>query len=366
MWWIDMKLEEQNILFLTRTMGLGGTENVVLQLCDILLPLVNKVIVCSCGGVNVELLKSKGIRHYLIPDISQKKIQTMLHTYKTIKKIVNQENITVIHSHHRMAALYAELVASNNIIKIANVHNTFYDKRLLTKYAYRNTKLIAVGKMVKKNLVNYFKISSNQVTVIYNAIKEFNGIISPIETLQKEKKEGCILVGSIGRLCEQKGMRYFIEAAAITVLKHPESRFFIIGEGEEKKELQGLVLEKGLVDKVFFLGYRSDVQNVISQLDFIVLSSLWEGLPLTPIEAFSVAKSVIGTAVDGTPEIIQDNKNGYLVEARNSIMLAEKMNNLIEHPEIRERFEGAALECYKQKFSFEKFVNQYIQYYKKL
>lgn len=53
------------------------------------------------------------------------------------------------------------------------------------------------------------------------------------------------------------------------------------------------------------LGYRSDIQNVMSQCDFIVLSSLWEGLPLTPIEAFSVSKTVVATSVDGTPEIVK-------------------------------------------------------------
>ena len=52
-----MKLECQNILFFKRTMNLGGTENVVIQLCEILKPLVNKIVVCSCGGVNVEKLE---------------------------------------------------------------------------------------------------------------------------------------------------------------------------------------------------------------------------------------------------------------------------------------------------------------------
>ena len=74
----------------------------------------------------------------------------------------------------------------------------------------------------------------------------------------------------------------------------------------------------------------------MSQLDFVVLSSLWEGLPLTPIEAYSVGKTVIGTAVDGTPEIIRDGVDGYLVEPRNPMQLAEKMNELIENADMRE------------------------------
>lgn len=97
-----MKLEDQNILFLTRTMELGGTENVVLQLCEIFKPLVNKVVVCSCGGVNEHKLQEMGIKHYIIPDISEKNPRSIVKTIITIKKIVDKENITLVHSHHRM------------------------------------------------------------------------------------------------------------------------------------------------------------------------------------------------------------------------------------------------------------------------
>ena len=64
-----MELKKQNILFFTRTMGLGGTENVILQLCEIFKPLVNKIVVCSCGGVNVTEVQKSGINHYEITDI---------------------------------------------------------------------------------------------------------------------------------------------------------------------------------------------------------------------------------------------------------------------------------------------------------
>ncbi len=81
-----MKLEKQNILFLTRTMRLGGTENVILQLCEILKPRVNKIVVCSCGGVNVEKLTAMGIKHFEIPDIAEKKLSSILRTLKVVKK----------------------------------------------------------------------------------------------------------------------------------------------------------------------------------------------------------------------------------------------------------------------------------------
>lgn len=357
---------EQNILMITRTMDLGGTENVILQLCEILTGKVNKIIVCSSGGVHEKKLQEMGIKHYRIPDIASKNPKDMLKSYQLIKSVVNKEQVTIVHSHHRMAAFYAELAAPKKVVKVANAHNTFTDKNRLTQLAYRNTKVIAVGEMVKKNLTEYFELPKEQVCVIHNAVKPFDGNIVPVEALYQECAKGNVLIGNIGRLSEQKGITYFIEAAKITAKAHPEARFIIVGDGEEKEQLQAQVKVKGLQDKVLFLGYRNDIQNVMSQLGFIVLSSLWEGLPLTPIEAYSVGKTVIGTAVDGTPEIIRDGVDGYLVEPRNPVQLAEKMNKLIENPRIRSEMETQAMKRYQDEFSFEKLSKRYIDFYEEL
>lgn len=361
-----MNLKNQNILFVVRTMGLGGTENVVLQLCEILFEKVNKIVVCSSGGVHEDELHRMGIKHYTIPDIAGKRPCDMVRCYSKIKSIINKEQITVVHSHHRMAAFYAELTVPKNIIKIANAHNTFHDKKKMTRFAYRNTKLIAVGEMVKKNLTDYFEIPANQVSVIHNAVKAFDDSVSLVEVLQAERTKGKVLIGNIGRLSEQKGMGYFLEAAAITIKTHKEAFFVVVGDGELKTQLEEKTVQLGLQKNVLFLGYRNDIQNVMSQMDFIVLSSLWEGLPLTPIEAFSVGKTVIGTGVDGTSEIIRNGVDGYLVEARKPVQLAEKMIYLIENPTIRENMELQAKKRYQDEFSFEKLKQNYIGFYEEL
>ena len=97
-----MNLNEQNIMFLTRTMELGGTENVILQLCEILKSRVHKIIVCSCGGVNVRKLEDMGITHIKIPDITVKRPREIFLTIKAIRQLIRQEEITIIHSHHRI------------------------------------------------------------------------------------------------------------------------------------------------------------------------------------------------------------------------------------------------------------------------
>lgn len=347
-------------------MGLGGTENVVLQLCEILAGRVNKVVVCSSGGFHEKKLQAMRIKHYMLPDVASKNPLDMLKTYRLIKSIIKKEKITIVHSHHRMAAFYAEIAASKDVVKVANAHNTFQDKKKLTQFAYRNTEVVAVGEMVKKNLTDFFGIPDRQVSVIHNAVKSFDGVVQSISALNSDNAEGHILIGNIGRLSEQKGMSYFIDAAELVARSHPEALFVIVGDGELKEQLHEYVKSKNMQDSFLFLGYRNDIQNVIGQLDFIVLSSLWEGLPLTPIEAYSVGKTVIGTAVDGTQEIIRDGIDGYLVEPRNVVQIAEKIIVLIEHPEIREKMESQAIQRYQDEFSFEKLKQSYLHYYEEL
>lgn len=357
---------KQNILLFTRTMGQGGTENVVLQLCEILKSQKYNVIVGSCGGVNETKLKELGIKHYMFPDITQKSPKSILEVIKQLKHIVKTEHITIIHSHHRMAAFYTELLFRKNVIKVASAHNTFTDKRWLTKFAYHNTHVIAVGESVKENLVSFFDLKRNQISVIHNTVKSFDGNPTVIKEFKEAKDAGYILVGNIGRLSDQKGMSYFIQASVKVLSVCPKTKFFIIGSGELEADLKAQVKKLLPVGTLVFLGYRSDIQNVMSQLDFVVLSSLWEGFPLTPIEAFSVGKTVVATNVDGTPEIVADRKNGLLVKPKDVDGLANAMIEIIEKKDERKQFEAAAYMRYQKKFSFEEMAKKYINFYKQL
>lgn len=355
-----MKLEEQNILFFSRSTQHGGTENVILQLCEIFNPLVNKIVVVSADGFAVDKLNSLGIKHYMIPDIENKSPLVLLEVIKRLKNVVLEENITVIHTHHRMAAFYVRLTGLYKYCRFINTsHNTFSNRKALTRFAYNKAHLIACGEMVKKNLTDVFGLKD--VTVIHNAVKPFNEDIVMDKELQKAREDGKFLVGNIGRLSEQKGMEYYIQSVSDVHTSHPDTQFYIIGSGEDEEKLKKMA--EGL--PISFLGYRTDVQNLMSQLDLIVLSSLWEGLPLTPIEAFSVGKTIVATGVDGTLEIVKDGENGLVVEPRNSKAIAESVSWIIEHPEKKMNMEKKARISFEQNYSIEKLAEQYIKYYKR-
>lgn len=362
-----MILENQNVLFFTRTMRLGGTENVVLQLCEIFKPLVNNIVVCSCGGVNVEQLSQMNIKHYEIPDIENKSPRTILKCMSSIMKIVKKEKITVIHTHHRMAAFYVAILRLyKKCVFINTSHNTFYNKKKLTQFAYKNCNVVACGEMVKANLIAEYGLLDKQIEVIHNAVKPFDNKIIEDNLIKKLHQENKFVIGNIGRLSEQKGMEYFIKAIPNVIERHPDARFVIIGSGEDENKLHELAREKRVKEYLYFLGYRNDVQNLICQMDFLVLSSLWEGLPLTPIEAYSVGKTIVATAVDGTVEIVRDEVDGLLVESRNENEIANKINWLIENPEEKKKYEIRARERFEEKFSFERLSQAYVSYYERL
>ena len=359
-----MKLSEQNILYIARAPIHGGTENVVLQLCEIFQPLVNKIVVCAGSGFNQEILNKMGIKFYEIPDLENKNPLNIIKISAKLKHIIKAENITVIHTHHRMAAFYVTLLRLYKKCAFINTsHNTFYNKVKLTHFAYKHAHLIACGQMVKKNLVNEFSLQN--VTVIHNAVKPFKGPVVEEPILKRLHDQGYFLVGNVGRLTEQKGFKYFIESMPLVLKQHPKTKFVIIGSGELEDELKREAQELNVAKSIIWLGYRNDVQNLMSQLDLIVLSSLWEGLPLTPIEAFSVGIPVVGTAVDGTVEEIDNSRNGYLINSRSSkdigkiiILFIKEKNKII--------LSNNAFLTFKKEFSFDIFKSKIIKYYRRL
>ena len=360
-----MKLADKNILFFTCTMGVGGTEKVILQLCRCFKPLVHSITVCSCGGVNEIALQQMGIDHITIPDIRKKTAKTFFTVSNMLKTIIRERKITVIHTHHRMAAFYVSaLQLYRKCVFINTSHNTFYDKKWLTYFAYRKAHIVACGEMVKQNLVKTFAIKEQNVHVICNGVEPFNGKIVQNDIIRDLRKQGLFVVANIGRLCEQKGMIYYLSAIPNVIRKYPNTCFLIIGTGEMEDELRTLVSDLKIDQYVYFLGYKKDVQNIMAQVDLIVLSSLWEGFPLTPMEAFSVGKTVIATAVDGTTEIVENGKSGILIQAQNSSQLANSIIWVIEHPNKVKCMERVAKKRFEEKYSDERFSNAYITFYK--
>src|SRR5690348_15913318 len=114
----------------------------------------------------------------------------------------------------------------------------------------------------------------------------------------------------------------------------------MVGEGEQREKAQILIRELGVEDKVILQPFRTDVPDILAASDIYVLPSLWEAFPIALLEALSMGKAVIGTAVDGTPEIIRDGENGILIGTVNiEDELEAALIRLCEDKESRSRLQ---------------------------
>ena len=265
-----------------------------------------------------------------------------------------------------MGAFYGQILKFINkrIKLIYTAHNVFYNKKILTKLSLLRTEIIAVGEGVKNNLIEFYNINSNSIQVINNSIKfiENDDSFMPDEFVENKTVISCI-----GRLSEQKGIEYLIKSVSKLIKKYENRNILllIIGDGEKKEELTELTKELELENYIKFLGYKSNVQDYMKFSKFIVSPSLWEGFPLTPIECFSQGKTVIATDIIGNNEIIENGYNGLLFKPKDIDELATIIHKLSVDQELLLKLEKNAKYTYLTKFSFENYINKYIELYRK-
>ncbi|MFN0159026.1 MAG: glycosyltransferase family 4 protein [Bacteroidota bacterium] len=150
------------------------------------------------------------------------------------------------------------------------------------------------------------------------------------------------LFGNIGRLHKQKGQEFLLDAFRTVVRRHPHSRLVIVGEGDQYETLQRKSKEAGIDSAVVFAGSRSDVSQLLAAIDVFVLSSLWEGQPISLLEAMAAGKPIVSTDVDGISDILVDRKNALLVPPGNEEELSRAMCTMIEDEEKRRELAHAA------------------------
>ena len=350
---------KNNILHISRTMDIGGAERIVYQLSSDLKDEFGSVHVASTGGLWESELVAKGIQHHKILDIDSKNPLTVIKILYSIGQIIKNNEITIVHTHHRMAAFYIRLLKlfNSRLTHVYTAHNVFKDKLPLYRFALKNAKSVAVGEAVNKNLKEDVVITDSRV--IYNGVvlKETNDQVDEIISYSGIK------LGCIARLSEQKGLTYLIDAMSLLTIK--DTRLFIVGEGELREELENKVKELDLQDSVIFLGYRKDIVECINSFDFLVSSSLFEGLALNVIETFMNGKTMVATNIPGINEVV-NAENGILVPAEDANAMAKAIEKMATDLSLREKLANQAKKDYENKFSYPLFLENYRELYREL
>lgn len=223
-------------------------------------------------------------------------------------------------------------------------HKIYTDKidYIITPSEFYRTKFIEDG------------INPNKIQAIHNSIEmnDYN-----VET----QDDGYALY--FGRLSKEKGILNLINAFA----KCDKGNLYIAGEGPEKENIEKIIKENKLEDRVKLLGFlnKEQMTDVTRKCKFVVVPSIWyENCPYSVLETLAIGKPIIGSNMGGIPELVIDNENGFIYNTVDE--LAQKMNLLFEDEELVNKFSKKSKELAKQNYDREVYYNKLKQIYDKV
>jgi glycosyltransferase involved in cell wall biosynthesis len=228
--------------------------------------------------------------------------------------------------------------------------------KILYRYAGR---IITVSNGIRENLIEEFHSPSDKIKIIYNPVDMPR--IAKLSEAQPEHpflRSSVPVIISIGRLVPQKGFDILIKAFG-RVVSETDARLIIMGEGPERGPLEKITGDLGLSDRVSFIGFQHNPYAFLARADLYVLSSRYEGLPVSLLEAMACGVPVIAADCQSGPcEILRNGEHGILVPVGDVEGLSEAILRLLRNRELRETLSKSGMQRIND-FSAEKVVKEY-------
>jgi glycosyltransferase involved in cell wall biosynthesis len=362
----------------------------------------NTVLVCgevSEGeGDMTYLAREKGIEPVIVKELGRElSFANDWTAFWKIFRIVCREKPDIIHTHTAKAGTLGRLagILYNSLYfcsrlkaqgskKIKLVHTfhghffhsyfgkvkTFVFAVIEKALAVFTDRIITVSKTLEKELVDGVKIApGNKFRVVELGFELDELLKIPLrDSLFRGNDTLKVNIGIIGRLVPIKNHRMLLKAAK--QLKAEGSglkvKFIVIGDGELRRELEEFAEGLGISDIVEFRGWMKDLNEIYSELDIVVLTSLNEGTPVSIIEAMAAGRPVVSTNVGGVPDIMEDGKSGYLVKSGDDKAFADKIMDLTADGEKRKNFGSRGRELVKDRFSKDRLIKDTFSVYEEL
>lgn len=363
-----MHFSKINLLITTHYLDKGGVEEIILTYSKLLDKSKYSVTVACLisGTVSDEIASIGGVK--LIHINTKSRIKRFLKFWK----IARETKADIVHNH---ACWYGLIVGFlGGAKRVETIHNMYHwfklhERILYGLYSLFANKIIAVSGYVRTFSIEFFPfINPKKTIVIHNGIDfekfQKNQNKSELRQMLSIDNED-VIVGFVGRLTDQKGIEYLIEAAHIISNQNQKVKFVIVGDGILREALENHANKLGLLN-ILFTGFQRNIPLYLQLFDIFVLPSLYEGLPVSVLEAFASGTAVVATKVSGTPEVVHDGINGFLVEPKNAKQLAEKLQILINDPVLRKKFGENGRSLVKSEFSAELMVKKTEDVYSKL
>jgi len=322
------------------------------------------VVATTDHGPLVQRLQGSGVR---VVSINMMRTRFDLRPVLALRRILVREPFDLVHLHGTRAGFFGTLALGlmrRRPRVIYTVHGLSCSraasarvKRLFARVerfiAHRADRVISVSEHDRQSGVEAGLLPPGRTTSIPNGI----GVGAPGQGSRLSRRaDDAAEVLIVARLVPQKGIQVLLEAARTVLQSHPRARFTLAGDGPLRLELEAQAERLGISKQVHFLGTVQDTPELLARCDLFVLPSLWEGMPLSLLEAMAAGRPAVATAVSGSAELILDEETGLLVPAGDPAALAAAMIRLLQDPEAAEAMGARARDRVRREFSLERMV----------
>jgi glycosyltransferase involved in cell wall biosynthesis len=367
--------KKAKILHILPNFGLGGAERMAVHLMQDLDSGRFEVAAVSMfdrvGSDLESMLEASGIPVWYLG----KRIGFDPRMFYRIDRVLHRFRPHVVHT-HRYVLRYAwpPMLYRRVLGKVHTVHNLAEKEvdatgKIVHHLAFRlGVVPVAIATEVARTIQNVYGIAN--IPLIPNGIPLQNYSSHGSPRLEWRKREGIgdeeVVFATIGRLTRQKNQRLLLDAFARATDEWGKGKLLLVGDGEQRRELEIKVDALRLGQRVRFLGVRTDIPEILGACDVFVLSSDWEGNPLTVMEAMAAGKAVVSTAVGGVPELVVDGATGILVPAGDAAALTDALSVMLCDAEKRLEMGRAAARRAEKHFCVKVMAKRYEELYENL
>lgn len=318
-------------------------------------------VLCGQEGKLVDKLQKDNIRVITLKNLERDiSIIKEIKSFLNIASVLKSERPDVFHINSSkmggLGSLAGRLTGVRKVIFTShgwtfNEPRPWWQKILIKFFTWITIlcahKTICVSEKTKKDVASWPFIK-NKLEVIYNGIE-------PFELLPREDK--IFTIGAISELHKIKGLDILLIAWS-KFIKNRSAKLVIIGEGEERENLENMTNILGISDSVEFGGFINNARSMLSSFDIFCMPSRSEALPYSLLEAGLAGLPVITTSVGGIPEIVESGISGALIPPEDSESLLSSLMLFYDNPRVRDRLGASLKKTVEEKFSLEKTVKE--------
>ena len=353
-------MHRKKILHITYDMRIGGTEMVIKNLIEGSdANLFEMSIFCieqPIGPWGIDL-QNKGLK--IVAKARQPGFDILL--IFAIRKHLKDNQIDVVHCHQYTPWVYGVLAALGTKARVIfTEHGRFYPdssswkRKLINPWLCRMTNYItSISKATKQALVTFENIPEHRIDVLYNGIQSPKVDADTTAQLRNELKisDKTLVLGTIARLDPIKNHKMMLEAFALVLKAFPDTVLIIVGDGEERHNIEKRIQDLDIVNSVILPGYDPQPQHYLALMDIFLLSSLSEGTSMTLLEAMALEKPCVVSDAGGNKEVIINGDNGFVTENDDVEAFAKSIQTLLTDNNLRQKMTKNALARFEQYFT---------------